>query len=184
MTRTERNDLAKLCRQRERLAKAAADARAAEMRADFQRKLAAVFSFDDHVVWQKAYAGAKAAVEKAQAEIETTLSGLGIHRSFGPQMNLSWWGRGENASKERRAELTKVAYSRIEAQTKQAKHSIEAASVEIQTRLVADSLESEDARRFLESMPAAADLMPLLTTPEIRELAGPDDADDDDDAEL
>jgi len=37
------------------------------------------------------------------------------------EISLSWWGRGENASRERRAELRKVAYTKIDELEKQAK---------------------------------------------------------------
>jgi len=144
MTTGERESLVKLCRQRERLAKLAADARAAEMRADFEKQLAAIYSYDDHAVWRRAHDAAADAVRQAQKLIEASLKDLGIPRQFAPQLELRWYGRGENAAKARRAELIRVATSRIDAITKQAKHQIEAASVEVQTGLLAGSLESDD----------------------------------------
>jgi hypothetical protein len=173
MTKHERDDLAKLCRQREKLAKAEADARAAEMLADFHRQLAAIHRYDDHAVWKKAMAAADAAVNEAQKIVETSLKDLGIPRQFGPSLNVYWSGRGENAFANRRAELSKVAISRIDAIVKRAKHQIEATSIDVQTRLLAGSLESDDARKFLESMPAVANLMPLFTPEDVRTIAGP-----------
>jgi hypothetical protein len=64
---------------------------------------------------------------------------------------------------ERTAELTRVAHNKIEQLEKEAKHAIERASVEIQTKLVADGLESTEAKTFLDSMPTAEQLMPMLT---------------------
>jgi hypothetical protein len=170
--KNEREDLAKLCRQREKLAKAEADIRAAEMRADFEKQLATIHNYNDHAVWQRAYAAAEAAVEQAQKIVEATLKDLGIPGQFAPALSIGWYGRGENAVKERRAELTRVAATRIDAITKQAKHQIEASSVAVQTRLLAGSLESDDARGFLESMPEAAALMPLFSPEEVRKIAG------------
>jgi len=40
--------------------------------------------------------------------------------------------------------------------------------VEIQTRLLADSLESADAKAFLETMPTAEQLMPAITVEEMQ----------------
>jgi hypothetical protein len=137
MTKGEREDLAKLCRQREKLAKVEADARAAEMLADFQKQLATIHSYNDHEVWKKAKAAAQAATDEARRIVEASLNELGIPRQFAPLLSLEWYGRGENAAAERRAELTKVAVSRIDAITKRVKHQIEAGSVEVQTRLLA-----------------------------------------------
>ena len=54
MTKGERNDLAKLVRQNERLAKTAATQRSAELLADFERQLGTIYSFDDDEVWKAA----------------------------------------------------------------------------------------------------------------------------------
>src|SRR5690349_13908217 len=105
MTASERESLVKLCRQREKLAKLAADARAAEMRADFEKQLATIYSYDDHAVWRCAHDAAADAVSEAQRLIEGSLKQLGIPKEFAPQLELRWYGRGENAAKERRAEL-------------------------------------------------------------------------------
>jgi hypothetical protein len=160
MNRRERADLVQLCRQREKLAKVAADARASEMKANFDQKLAAVFAYDSDAVWQKAQQIAKAAHEEANKIIAARSKELGIPAEFAPSLDLYWSPRGQNGSRERRKELRVAADSRIEALLKDAKLQIEAASVDIRTRLIADSLESADARSFLESMPTAAALMP------------------------
>jgi hypothetical protein len=72
----------------------------------------------------------------------------------------------------RRGELTKVAYTKIERHLKQAVHEITRASVEIQTKLVADGLTSTDAKLFLESMPTPTQLMPVVTVEEIQKQLG------------
>jgi hypothetical protein len=75
--------------------------------------------------------------------------------------------------RERRAELTRVAHSKIDQRLKQAKHGIERASVEFQTRLLADGLESAAAIAFLEAMPTPAQLMPVVTVEEIQKQLAP-----------
>ena len=79
---------------------------------------------------------------------------------------------GRNAVASRRAELTKVANTRIDHLLKQAKHVIEAKSVETQTQLLADGLTSADAKRFLETMRTPAELMPAVTVEEVQKLLG------------
>jgi len=92
---------------------------------------------------------------------------------------MSWWGRGENAVRERRAELTRVAYRKIEQLEKEAKLQIERASVEIQTRLVADGLESAAAKAFLEEIPSAAQLVPVVSVEDVqKQLPGISDSED------
>jgi hypothetical protein len=169
MSRHERDDLVQLCRQREKLAKVAADARASEMRADFERQLAAKFSFDNDEVWRQSVEITRTQLDDANRVIAERSKELGIPAEFAPSLHMSWSPRGENGCKENRTELRKVADSRIEAMAKDAKLQIEAASVEVRTRLIAGSLESADARSFLESMPTAAELMPkCLTVSEVQ----------------
>jgi hypothetical protein len=94
---------------------------------------------------------------------------LGIPRWAQPQISEPhWYGRSENAVAQRRAELTRVANSKIDQLLKEAKHAIEAKSVEIQTRLTADGLTSADARTFLEAMPTPAELVPMVTIADVQ----------------
>jgi hypothetical protein len=69
--------------------------------------------------------------------------------------------------RERRAELTRAAYRRIEEAQKQARLQIERSSLEFQTWLLAVGLESTDARALLEGMPKPEQLMPSLTVEEV-----------------
>ena len=66
MMKGERNDLARLVRQRERLLKTAASQRAAEVLADFERQMGAQYSFDQDEIWKEAHAAAEKAVEAAK----------------------------------------------------------------------------------------------------------------------
>jgi hypothetical protein len=66
MTRTERQDLLQICRQRERVAKSDAAAVAAKHQADFAAQLAADYSFDQDEVWKQAHAAAREATALEQ----------------------------------------------------------------------------------------------------------------------
>jgi hypothetical protein len=98
---------------------------------------------------------------------------MGIPREFAPSLSTPWIERGENIIRGRRFELTKVAHSRIEQMGKEAKLQIERTSVEFQTRLLANCLESADAKAFLETMPTPAQLMPAITMEEMHEALNP-----------
>jgi hypothetical protein len=173
MTRHDRDELARLIRRREKLAKGATAQRAAELMADFEQQLAKRYSFDDDYVWREAHAAAEEAVAKAAAEVEKRCEQLGIPESFRPGISgVGWYGRGENAVAERRTELRRVAKSRVDALTAAAKVEIERRSVDVQTTLIAGGLESDEARAFLESMPTPEGLMPVLALTEIEAQAG------------
>ncbi len=62
-----------------------------------------------------------------------------------------------------------MAQTRVAADVKAAKAEIERRSLAIQTELLAGGLESAAARRFLDSMPMAADLMPQLSAADLVE---------------
>jgi hypothetical protein len=168
MTKADRNNLLQLCRMRARVAKADTVAVAARRLAEFAAQLAAIYHWDSDDTWREAHRIAKAAVERARDEIHARSKELGIPKRFAPDLDLQWYGRGENAIKERRAELSRVAHTKIEQLEKEAKLAIERASVEIQTRLVADGLESAGAKVFLDSMPTPQQLIPEISVQEVQ----------------
>jgi len=167
MTRAERTDIASAIRQRANLAKEYLGLRAAELRADFERQLATVYSYNTDEVWKRQHAIAESAVQAAQKIIADHNRELGIPLEFAPSIRMDWYGRAENAFKERRSELRKVAYKRIEAKEKQAKLELQRRSLEMQEHLLAGGLESEDAKQFLAAMPTPEQLMPVLQLAEI-----------------
>ncbi len=162
MTRRERQDLAKLVRQRARLERAGAAQRKAELMADVERQLAAIYSYDEDDTWKAATEAAEQEVKAAKAKIAARCKELGIPKKFAPGLSVYWYGRGENAVAARRTELRKVAKTRLDAMEKTAQTEIERASVEAQTQLISDGLTSDAARGFLESLPSVESLMPEL----------------------
>jgi hypothetical protein len=162
MSRGEREDLGKLIRQREKVLKSAAKQRSTELLAEFERQMATIYSFDQDETWKAAAEAAERAVKTAQAEITARCAELGIPERFAPSMACGWYGRGENASKDRRAELRRVAQTRVQAIEQSAIVKIELACVEAQMQLTASGLTSEGALAFFEQMPQVEALMPPL----------------------
>jgi hypothetical protein len=160
MTRAEREDLQRLIRQRERLLKSAAKERSAELLADFENQMGQEYSFNQDEVWKKAREPADREVKKAQTQIAARCVELGIPKRFAPDLTLGWWGRGENALKERRSELRKMAQTQM-------------GSLEAQTELACAGLTSEAAKSFVDKLPAIADLMPMLSFAEVAGEAAP-----------
>lgn len=173
MTSAERSDLLKVVRQRERVAKAGAAQRAAELLADFEQQLARRYSFDEDDVWRAAYQAAREAVDEAQRKVAARCEELGIPGQFAPEIfGPSWTMRGENAVTSRRVELRRVASTRLAALEKAAKAAIERRSLEVQERLIVGGLASAEARGFLDSIPAVESLMPPLQLAELEAARG------------
>lgn len=172
MTKGERDDLSRLIRQRERVMKAAATQRAAELLADFEREMGAIHRYNNDETWARLHAEAKAAVATAQADVDRRCKELGIPPEFAPRMELYWYGRGENALKDRQQELRRMAKSRIAAMEAAARTAIEVHSVEAQTKLLAGALTSDGAQAFLADMPKIETLMPKIDAAGVAELVG------------
>lgn len=170
MSKTERDELSRLLRARSRLAKSVIDQRVAELLADAERQLATEYKIDDDA-WRHLTAAATQAVKSADAELARTCHALGIPQEFRPSLSVSWWKRGENAWKERRAELRRVVQTRLDAMAREARVVIESKVLEGLTMLAAGALKSAEAREFLASMPTVEMLMPALDISALGPLA-------------
>jgi hypothetical protein len=174
MTKGERDDLRRLIVRREKALKSAAKQRSAELLADFDSQLAAEYRFDDDAVWEAATKLAEAEVAKAQERVAARCAELGIPRKFAPSLKLFWSGRGyDNSVKQRREELRRVAYSRIEAIERAAVVQIDLLSVTAETEIAKAGLNSEAALAFIGTMPSVESLMPALSYSEIAGEADP-----------
>lgn len=162
MTKGEREDLVRLIKQREKVAKTVAEQRTAAMLAEFERQVSAVHAFDNNEVWSAAMAAATDACKKANEEIAAEAARLGIPEEFRPQVAFTWVRRGENEFAERRTELRRLAKAEAEAMEKHARAQIESQSVSAQTEVIAHGLSSEAAIAFLNSMPAIEAMMPAI----------------------
>jgi hypothetical protein len=161
LTKTERLDLLKIIRAREKLAKTIAKERSAELKAKVEVQLSAIYRFDQDKVWENAKEIAENVVDEARRTVAERCKELGIPARFAPDLHLQWYGRGENAFRERRAELRKTADARIDELEMQARVKIERMSLVAQTEVVTNGL-SDSARLFLEKLPSIEVLMPEL----------------------
>ena len=162
MTKAERDDLIRLIKQRERVAKTAAGQRSAAMLADFEQNISATHDFATNEVWAAATAAAIEAAKKANEEVAAEAEQLGIPEEFRPKLNFTWARRGENEYRDRRDELRRVARAEIETLEKAARVKIEAESVQAQTEVIRHGLTSEAATAFLERLAPVEELMPAL----------------------
>lgn len=160
LTRAERTDLQRVARMRARVARDGIDAVKAQRLAEFERELQARYAVDDEA-WAELTAEAEGTVSRIDAEIAARCEALGIRPEFRPRISASWYYAGENASKERQAELRKLAQLELDAMGKAAKQRINAAELETVTEIVAVGMGSQ-ARELLESMPTVEELIPVL----------------------
>ena len=173
MTKHEREDLQRLVRQREKVLKSAAKQRSAELIADFENQMGQEFSFDQDEVWERATKIAQAALAKANEQIAARCHEIGIPKRFAPGLDLSWYGRHENATKQRRDELLKMAETRIVAIERKAVTKIELSCLAAQEQIALSGLTTEAARQFVEALPKIEALMPRLTFAEVAGEAEP-----------
>lgn len=169
MTKAERDDLVRLVKQRERVAKTAAEQRSAAMLAEFEAKISAVHSFNSNEVWSAATKAAIDAAKEANEKIAAEAERLGIPEEFRPSLSFHWQRRGENEYNQRRDELRRVAKAEIDAMEKLARVQIESQSVAAQTEIIANGLSSEAAVAFLNSLPAIESMMPELDVSAIQQ---------------
>jgi len=180
LTKSERQELAGLLRRRARVAKADAKQRTTELLAEFEEKLAALLKPTDDA-WADVVTLATQAVKDANALIAERCRERGIPEGWHPGVTLGWHARGENEIGARRAELRKVATSRLAAVEQAAIAAIERQAVDAETELIAEGMRSTRARALLEALPTVESLMPPLdvasieaaTTVRTGQISGP-----------
>jgi hypothetical protein len=174
ITKGEREDLQRLIRQREKVLKSAAKQRSAELLADFENQMGSEFSFDDDEVWEKASREAATEVHKAQVKLAARCRELGIPERFAPTLNIRWSARGyDNLIDKRKAELRKMATTRIEAMERKAVTEIELSCLKAQEQVAISGLTSDAARNFIQALPGVDTLMPALSYAEVAGEADP-----------
>lgn len=166
MTRSEREELGKVVRLRARVTKASLDTLAADRRAQVEAELSAIHRADAEQ-WKEITAAAEKAVREAGRLIADICDQRGIRPAFRPALTLNWYGRGENASASRRAELRKLADTRIEADRKAGYQLVEAWAADKLTALVSGALTTAEARGFLELLPTPESLLPPVRVAEL-----------------
>ena len=177
MMKGEREELLRLVRVRDKALKSAAKQSSAEIIADFENQMASEYSFDDDAVWQEAHRLAKVEVAKSQERIAMRRAELPIPQRFAPGLGLVWHYRGyDNLIARRKAELRRVAQTRVQAMERATIVKIEVESVNAQTAVTAHELTSTAAHLFLEQLPSVESLMPAAgdgDSPIVEQLVSP-----------
>jgi hypothetical protein len=162
LSRNETHDLGMIIKDRSKVLKAHIEAEKATVLADFEKQIAAVYTFDQDEVWKAATLKALEVVREAQETIAKRCEELGIPKTFAPALSASWQGRGENALKDRRAELRRVAKAEVEAMAARAVVKVERESLDLRTQVVAMGLLSPEATTFLNTLKPVEEIMHRL----------------------
>jgi len=172
MLKSEREDLQRLVRQREKVLKSAARQRSVELLADFENQMGQEYSFDQDEVWAEAARLTKAIVDKAQEQIKARCREIGIPDRFAPGLEFGWRNRGyENLIAKRRTELRRMAQTQIAVQEQKAAVQIELSCLDAQTNLATAGLTSEAARGFIETCQQSKRLCRPYPSPRSRAVA-------------
>jgi hypothetical protein len=156
-----------IIKERTKVLKAHAEQQATACMAQFEKQLAANYSWDQDETWKQAAERAQAVVKACQETIAQRCEELGIPKTFAPAIGLSWVGRGENMMAQRRAELRRVAKTSIEAMTAAAVTKIEKQGLDLRTQIVAMGLLSPEAKMFLESLAPIEEAMTQIDFVEV-----------------
>ena len=162
ITKSERASLLQVARLRARVAKDQVVAFAAKLKADFEKQLDAHYPWDSDKTWTEMAKFMEKAKQEAQAKVAARNRELGIPEWAAPRISWGWQDQNQQATKERRAELRRLAATQMDAMIKAAKSKVDEASLAIQTELHANGLTSEAAKAFLEKMPTPEALMPSI----------------------
>ncbi|MGH8658505.1 MAG: hypothetical protein ACREV4_08540 [Gammaproteobacteria bacterium] len=169
MLQKERSDIGKLVRLRAKVARDEVNQRAAHLLADVEEQLSAVYPDNDRR-WVDITNAVNAHIAAADAEVAERCRETGIPERFRPRISWHWRGRGESRMEDRREELRRAAKARLAAVAKQTKVQIDRQSVNLQTRLAADGLETNEAKEFLKTLPSVEELMPPISLKELEML--------------
>ncbi len=152
LLRQETHDLGMIIKERTKVLEAHAEEQAAACMADFEKKLSAIYKYDQDEVWKAATEEAMKEVERAQEKINARCRKMGIPDDLSPRLVLSWEGRGQMKTEARRAELRRVAKSEIEAMKSSAMTKIRKQGLDLRTQVVSMGLLTAEAQMFLESL--------------------------------
>ncbi|MFI4935206.1 MAG: hypothetical protein ACHP7N_11340 [Caulobacterales bacterium] len=152
LTAREAEQLAKLVHPRIKVLKAAAKEWAQRAKADFEAEIAAQYAFDDDEVWEAAAKSAGEAVKSAQAVISARCRELGIPDEFAPNLTIGWRHNGyRNSTTEAKAEMRRVAHSRIDAMLAAKLVEIDKEGLRLRTDLIMHQSLSPAVTVFLET---------------------------------
>jgi hypothetical protein len=159
MTAADRNQLMVVANERAKLAKDAVRVAAADRLVELNRQLEAEWEVQDFAADEERRELNRIAKE-INVRIRAKLDELGVLRELQPSMSVhfnSGW-----VSKDRRGQLRQMLKDANDADVKRAHHTIDTWRTDTRERLVRQGLTSDAAIEFLDTLPAAGELLSEL----------------------
>jgi len=163
LNKTERAELKSVVRQQFRVLRDEVEHRATEVTAEAEHAVADRYAEEDHA-WETATFQAHQLVLEANRQVNDLFRAL-PNRVHEEQMLVNW--RLPARQQEKRHELRRLAKVDIDKKVADATLRLKRQEADLLRDLSVGALESEDARRFLGGIPAAAELVPLARLAEL-----------------
>ena len=170
MTKSERSEFVTFTRNYVRTLKARGEEHASVLLAVFEEQLAREFEPKEEM-WAEAVEMAEQAVAETNEKIKEHFRARGLNLKRAPSLNLAWSNRGENAVKQRREELRRVAEAQAEVVKKKAVAEGERVSLETQQQILVGDYSREEAKALVFGLPRVEELMPPLQYADVVALA-------------
>jgi hypothetical protein len=175
ITKGERTELRALIRQRFKVLRAEVEARRAELAVELEERVAAKFAEEDKR-WADAMFLIDEAAREANRKANDVLRGLDIDAVDTSKEYSIVSNRGITKPATERNVMLRNGAKRIDAQVKAAYLQLDRQEAELLTRLVANGLESDEARAFLGEIPTVSALVPADRLLELERSLGSEDA--------
>ncbi len=161
ITARERTELRSLIRQRFKVLRTDVKARETELLAELHQRINERFADQDHA-WAAAYDRIRQAVNDVNRSANDELRALDPERhpagSEHEYVVIRLFSTRPNEGE--RHQLFNTGRMRIETQVRKAALELERQEADLLTRLVADGLESDEAKNFLGQIPTVGELVP------------------------
>lgn len=159
ISKTERAELRSLIRQRFKVLRAEVEARRAELAVELEQRITDRFAAEDKR-WSDAMFLIAEAAREANRKANDILRGLDIDGYDSSRELDIVQARPIGKPTAERSVMLRNGTKRIEAQVKGALLQLDGQEADLLTRLVANGLESDEARAFLGEIPTVSALVP------------------------
>jgi hypothetical protein len=164
MTPGERNELKLLVNERARLEMTRLKSLAADRLVELNDQLEAQWREEDFQI-RELMAQLRRDAEEANARVQARCDELGILPELRPEIYAGMIRPPTTSG--RRSQLRQIAQDQNKAALAQAQHAVDTWKLETRTALVREGLTSEAAQQFLQSMPGADQLLPMVSVDQL-----------------
>lgn len=175
ITKAERTELRSIVRQQFKVLRAEVEQRGAELVADLHEEIGARYTEEDDAWGLAAHKAHEAVLEANRAVNDAYRELLGdahVERMYvGAQLPAQ--------PVRHRTVLKQAGAKRVEAQVKAALLGLDRQEADLLRTLAVGSIESDEARKFLEAIPAVSELVPVARLAELEAALEADPPDDD-----